>query len=359
MKTGDRFDLANGLRISCDWLSWTFKELCTPSDVLSMLGYKESEFVALPTGRYGYFNQLKHTRYPISILYNGREGMGVHVDVSGSALADVLSHFRASRLSSTPFGTTAYHSETFSSVLYDLLACIRKSGNFTRFDSAIDDIGAKFYTVADLYNEIKSGNCVCKFRKYKNLEERQFSGDVTGHTLYLGSRTSEIMFRVYDKQLEQNQKALSSGSDPVLTPWVRWEMELKDSRADAFVDSLLSGISLPQATVGVLSNYIRLIVPDNARKNRCSISETWRLFLDGISKLRLFVASAKMTLEKSFFYLKKQYGAIMAAIVQAEGGSVDVFHDIVTYGNSHMRKRHYDMIANYIPVDGGAHSVPV
>lgn len=359
MKIGDSFNLANGLRISCDWLSWTLEGPCSPSDALSMLGYKESEFVALPTGRYGYFSQLKHARYPISILYNGHEGMGVHVDVSGSALPDVLSHFKKNRVSSTPFGTPAYHSETFSSILCDLLTCIRKAGKVTRFDSAIDDIGAKFYTVSDLYNEIKSGNCVCKFRKYKNLEERQFSGDVTGHTLYLGSRTSEIMFRVYDKQLEQNQKALSSGSEPILTPWVRWEMELKDSRANAFVDSLLSGISLPQATVGVLSNYIRLIVPDNARRDRCSISETWRLFLDGVSKLRLFVASAKMTLEKSFFYLKKQYGAIMAAIVQAEGGSVDVFHDIVSYGSAHMRKRHYDMIETYMPVVGGTHSVPV
>ena len=359
MKTGDRFDLANGLRISCDWLSWTLEEPCTPSDALSMLGYKESEFVALPTGRYGYSSQLKHARYAISILYDGREGMGVHVDVSGSALPDVLSHFQKNRVSSTPFGTTAYHSETFFSVLCDLLACIQKAGKVTRFDSAIDDIGANFYTVSGLYNEIKSGNCVCKFRKYKNLEERQFSGDVIGHTLYLGSRTSEIMFRVYDKQLEQNQKALSFGSDLISTPWVRWEMELKDTRANAFVKSLLSGISLPQATVGVLSNYIRLIVQDNARKDRCSISETWRLFLDGVSKLRLFVASAVMTLERSILHLKKQYGAIMAAIVQAEGGSVDIFHDIVAYGNAHMRKRHYDMIATYISVGGGAHSVPV
>ena len=35
------------------------------------------------------------------------------------------------------------------------------------------------------------------------------------------------MFRIYDKQLEQNEKLVKEGKAPILHPWVRWEMELK------------------------------------------------------------------------------------------------------------------------------------
>ena len=48
---------------------------------------------------------------------------------------------------------------------------------------------------------------VSKFRVYKDVRESTFANEKTGHTIYFGSRQSEVMLRVYDKQLEQNQKA--------------------------------------------------------------------------------------------------------------------------------------------------------
>ena len=45
------------------------------------------------------------------------------------------------------------------------------------------------------------------------------------------------MLRVYDKQLEQNQKA--EDGEVLEDPWVRWEFELKNERANIAVDFLI------------------------------------------------------------------------------------------------------------------------
>lgn len=55
---------------------------------------------------------------------------------------------------------------------------------------------------------------VSKFRVYKNMLESTFVNEKTGHTVYFGSRRSEVMLRVYDKQLEQKGSECPSSSSP-------------------------------------------------------------------------------------------------------------------------------------------------
>lgn len=80
-------------------------------------------------------------------------------------------------------------------------------------------------------------------------------------------------------------------------PWVRWEIELKHERAEAASKLIAQGRSVNGVAIGILSNYLRMIQPDNERKCRCSTSPKWEAFLDNIRKVSLYSASEPKTLE--------------------------------------------------------------
>lgn len=90
MNTGHCADLTNGLHLSIDWLSWTLTTTQSVDDAILMMGFDINDFKAQPQGLNGYSSQLRHVSYSISIQYNGNENMGVHVDVSGSAVHALL-----------------------------------------------------------------------------------------------------------------------------------------------------------------------------------------------------------------------------------------------------------------------------
>lgn len=351
MLAGNNFTLQNGLHICIDWLSWTVLESESVNDVIAMLGYSMADFQQLPVGLNGYRSQLRHNVYPVSVQFDGNPGMGIHVDVSGSAISDVLAHFHNSRLVATPFGGTAYSADSFdSTVLCDLLSRITAIGHVTRVDLAIDDVGARFYTLQDLHDILYSGCYVSKFRTWKELV-KYGNRQVKGHTIYLGSRSSDIMLRVYDKQLEQSEKALANGDAPVMNPWVRWELELKKERASQAVSLLLSGQSVSAVTVGILSNYLRIVDNDNARIDRCSVSSVWLAFIDGIAKLKLYRPQPVKTLDDMKNWLSRQVAPSLASVVLCEGGSVDYLYKLVEAGATRLKKYQVEMVRSEM---GGA-----
>ena len=70
------------------------------------------------------------------------------MDVSGSAIQDLIEHYLKSRSVITPFGDMAYETSSFDgTVLSDILRDISTVGHITRLDLAIDDIGAQYYTL--------------------------------------------------------------------------------------------------------------------------------------------------------------------------------------------------------------------
>lgn len=345
MLNGNLSQHSNGLRISIDWLSFTLTEPCSSEIAVSMLGYTLADFQLLPRGLNGYRSQLRHSAYPISIQFDGREGMGVHVDISGSAIQDVLEHYRRKHTSFTPFGYNAYETYSFNStVMADLLFEIGSAGHVTRLDLAIDDLGAEFFTLQELSGIFASDGFISKFRKWKELVKRQNGNVCIGHTIYLGSRSSAIMLRIYDKQLEQNEKLLKNGEPLILRPWVRWELELKEERAQQAAKMLVSGLSLNCVVFGVLSNYLRLIQLDNVRKDRCSTLPKWESFIDGINRLALYCPTESKTLDNTRNWLMKQTASSLAAVVIADGGTTDFVHRLLASGSQRLTNRHLDMI---------------
>lgn len=77
-----------------------------------------ADFQLLPQDRNGYRSQFHYSGYPISVQYDGQEGMKIHVDVSGSAIQDLIEHYLKSHSVTTPFGNMAYETTSFNSTVF-------------------------------------------------------------------------------------------------------------------------------------------------------------------------------------------------------------------------------------------------
>ncbi|MCC8024724.1 MAG: replication initiation factor domain-containing protein [Clostridium sp.] len=348
MKTGIEDIQANGLKVCIDWLSWTLSEPCNLETAVQLMGYAMADFQLLPQGRNGYRSQLRHSVYPISIQYDGQEGMGIHVDVSGSAIQDLVEHYKKSHSVSTPFGEMAYDASSFDSTLFsDMLKHILSLGHITRLDLAVDDIGANYYTLNSLDEKLSNKLYVSKFRKWNKLVEYENGRDILGYTIYMGSRTSSIMLRVYDKQLEQNKKLEKTSKTLINYPWVRWELELKDERSQQAVEALIQGKSINEVTIGILSNYLRIICPDASRNDRCSVDPVWDSFIGNILKLALYQVPQPKTINDTKNWLERQVASSLAAVVIADGGDSAFIHYLLKSGSMRLSNHHRDMIEQF------------
>lgn len=295
----------NKLMVSIDWLSFTVKEEWTPDDVLRYLGMNVSEFEVMPKGASGYKAMLRHERESVTVLYDGGEGMGIHVNITGSAISYALDMFRFSREASLECPA--------DNLMCHYLSHVKKIADITRIDTAIDDIGARFFTVTDILGLVQSGHMVSKFRSYEHIIKASIStGVAEGNTLYIGSKKSDFFVRVYDKGLEQK----------VSVPWVRWELQIRNAQGNAYADELIKSGRISPVAVGVLAHYVRFIEHDDINRSRCSMYPAWVSFLDGVMPLCLSIPKKDPSVEKKLDWIKKQCMPTISGLVMSYGDDV-------------------------------------
>lgn len=339
---GNKSTLKNKLKASIDWIAFTSTILTSVREMMEFLGYKEEDFQLLPKGANGYSKVYRLNGYPVSIMAEGNEGMGIHVVVAGSAIEDMLRHYQDTLVSSTPFGARAVALSDFNStVMLEFLRDIKRIGWLTRLDLAVDDLGGQFFSVEDFREHLNHLEVVSKFRTFRDVYESTLSRESTGHTIYLGSRQSEVMLRLYDKQLEQNRRA-EKEEDKIPYPWVRWELELKSQRANIAADYLIQRMSLGEVITEILNNYVRVVVLDDSNRSRCSMHPVWEKFLGTVKKLTLYVEEAKKTIEEKRRWIVRSVMPTLAGIIVADGGSFDIitshFDDALLRMSGHMQE---------------------
>lgn len=331
MEIGGFDTTKNGLRISVDWLSFTVKTFTDWKTLSDYFGLSLEHFQDDMIGSYGYKKRARHMLYDISILYDGNDDMGIHVDVSGSAVGYFLQcYLNKNTCSVTPFGSVAYEVTSFDdTVLSDLLKEILDMGQLSRLDLAIDDIGGNYYLLPELCEIFHKNLYTSRFRTYKEVYEATKT-ECTGSTIYLGSTKSEMLIRIYDKQLEQNSK--KNGS--VQTHWTRWEIQLRKERATVAGSFLAAGQTLPDVACGILSNYLRLIIKDNVRDSRCSTASKWSNFLAGIKKIRICQPVAEKNLDDKKKWLMKFVAPTLSTIYELDG-DLSFIYSMIKYGSLH------------------------
>lgn len=338
---GNNTTLKNKLKASIDWIAFTSTIITNVREMIEFLGYKEEDFQLLPKGANGYSKVYRLKGYSISLMAEGNEGMGIHVVVTGSAIEDMLLHYRKTLVTSTPFGRAIEMSNFNSTIMLEFLRDVKRIGWLTRLDLAVDDFGGQFFSVDDFREHLNNLEVVSKFRTFRDVYESTLARESTGHTIYLGSRQSEVMLRIYDKQLEQNRKA-EKEEDKIQCPWVRWELELKDQRANIAADYLIKRMSLGEVITEILNNYVRVVNLDDSNRSRCSVNPIWERFICTVKKLALYVKEAKKTIEEKRKWIIHSVMPTLAGIIVADGGSFDIitnhFDDALARMSGHMQE---------------------
>lgn len=222
------------LECSLDWLEFTFISFLDHKDILVLLNFLPSEFIECKTSLYGYPYMIKHHEHNIYIMFGNPEKMGIHLRVAGHSL-DFF----------------------FTNLGYDMVETIgylSPYGHFTRLDVALDDIGVEYFSIPDLHFYLTHDRYSMKFKHYSFIsmyhsDENKKCGD----TIYLGRRSSNTFFRIYDKQLETKFKI---GQD--IDPCTRWELEAKHENADNFAKMIIETGNLAVSFFQVLSNSFRI-----------------------------------------------------------------------------------------------------
>ena len=313
-------NLDKALEVKIDWLSFTVHGSYSVDEVIEFMGFDLANLREMPSGANGYKRMKKYEN--ISVLYDGGENMGIHVNVTGSSIATLLEI--------TPFGDKAFELQSWNDTILSLfLTELLKIARITRLDLAIDDIGAEYYTLDEIENKQEKQQIVSKWRSCRNLRENTIADNVKiGHTLYFGSTQSEIQLRIYDKQLEQNKGILYDTTGLIVTPWVRWELELHDDRANQCAKLLANNIIIGDVAFGILSHYFRIIKHNDSNKSRCSSETKWNKFIGNVKRLKLTVKKEEKTLDEEQKQWEHQNGRKVAKMFAKNGGDGDYFVDL-------------------------------
>ena len=266
-------------------------------------------------GAFGYRDRLYWEK--ISIHYNGREDMGILLEMSGQGCRAFES-----------FGSGDYQA------FFDEVFENPEEVHLTRLDVAFDDHEG-LLSIDQLCDDSRNAEFISKFK----------SGNVTygliddpGKSVTFGSRSSEILIRIYDKAAE---RGFTDGRH-----WVRVELQLRRDRALAFLND---EAELGDRFRGVLGNYLRFIdEPDGEDSNRWRwpMKSYWAQLLDGVQRVVLFTcpgADYNMMNVENFVF--KQAGGAIYTYLECFG--IEKFLDQLRHRGVPLNAKYKSLLAQY------------
>lgn len=286
-----------------DWLSFTSK-IHTPDELIAALGLSHVPWTETKGAR-GYRDRKYFSC--ISIHYNGRDDMGVWVEMSGQ-------------------GCRTF--ESLSKVGWNgLFQFIQRNDlHMTRLDVAFDD-HTGILPLDKIVEDTQAGNYVSRMNYWETVQSSK------GVTVQIGSPQSKVLVRIYDKAAERGHESS--------VHWVRCEMQLRDSRAAEFIR-----IDMPigEAFAGVLLNYLRFVEPDemDSNKSRWLMREYWAALVGGAQRISIFTAPGmEYNEERCRNYVVNQAGNAIDACIRMYG--IDEFESMIE-NRKIMKNPKYDLV---------------
>lgn len=303
--------------ILIDWFSFSSK-VEDPVALIDSIGLSNVPFITT-SGHYGY----KSAKYygGIWVLYDGREGMGTCLEMSGQ-------------------GCRQYESSGDRNLedLVNLVASLSCDYHITRLDVAFDDVdheGSGLLNVQKIDALARRDRYIGKFKSKSGSWSAKHNDDGApekiAYSVYFGSSQSDVRFRIYDKSMERG------GLD---YHWVRFEVQLRD---EACLNFITSPGTVGSKFSGVINNYLRFIVPqkNDTNRRRWPSPEWWIKFLGSAEKISLYTAKdIEYNLTRLERYLYKQCGNSILTYIDCVG--LPYFYqkikDREEYLNEHQRK---------------------
>lgn len=306
-----------------DWVNVTLQEYTDISDVLALFPV---EFSGCARGFLGYKGQLACEGNWIRVLYDGSEGMGIHVQITGEGcrLLESLE----------PGVTWADRFRRFEAL----------GASYARCDLALDSFTAD-HTTEVVAAHVAARSVTTRWARTPVRETRGTmlgDGSKKGHTIYFGSDKSEARLRVYDKRAEVTELELAAAGHP--EHWTRFEFQFRNERADRIVALIAEGRE--DDAVGVCRSYIEFREYCLDSNKSMAPVASWWADLCNASKLilRLFDRAA-MAIEKVDAWIDRQVATALAVLVAREGGDITgALHRYIESGRRRLKGRHYRMI---------------
>lgn len=290
-----------------DYVAFTVQN-CTAKEVIDkLIGYA---FREMGFGRYRYRQGFMAEVGGFEVYADGvQDGMGVHVRISGQGCR---------MMEEDPFfdwvGWFKYLREGYAA-------------RFTRLDVAIDDEG---YSVpfATVLEAVETGNCVRRGNSWQVI--RSCKGGKFQQSLYLGSRESEAMLRVYEKGYEL-------GGD---VPWLRFEAELKSKRAEAWVNVLLEhGWDVAIGCIRHMWEF-KDSTHQTVDRTRQRAAGWWVALIGSAKHVFKLGLVAEVAVRKSLTWFVKQVAPSVAMLLEANGGDLGAFAELGRLGVRRMNEKH-------------------
>ena len=302
----------NGMLASVDFLEFTVFGMTWRDVIKKVLHLELSDFTDTGKGGGGYTNMYRADFSDIRVLFNTNEriDMGVHVTIPGDGCRALFARVLPSVLIKTVLDINKHADDRL----------FPTSSKFTRIDLAIDDIGAVHFFPHELMQFIDAGVVKSRWRSWETVKSgKMHSATLTGDTVYLGSRSSDLFCRIYDKTKERIAK------DDVEVPenWVRWELVCKADRAQVACEMLFANnFAIGEILFGVLSNYFAILEPNenDSHRDRWPLNQRWLNFLGEVQPVKLFrVLKPERTLENVEDWIINQCGPSISAIIRVYG----------------------------------------
>ena len=304
-----------GNKVIYDWVNITSK-IHSPDGLIRLLGLdKEGISWEQVKGAHGYCDRLYWEK--ISIHYNGRDDMGIWLEMSGQGCRVFES-----------FGTGDYES------LFQEVFDNPGDMHVTRLDVAFDDLDG-LLDMETVCSDARAGEYVSRFRT--GLAAYGL-GDATDKSSTFGSRSSEALVRIYDKAVE---RGFTDGRH-----WVRVELQLRRERAATF---LQRPEPIGERFAGVLANYLRFIdEPGGFDTNRWRwpVKSYWSKLLDGAGRIRLYEkpgADYNMINLENFVF--QQAGGAIYTYLECYG--VEKFLEGLRHRGTQLNPKYKSLLAQY------------
>lgn len=203
---------------SIDWISFSFK--CKPKNL-----WFWGEDCTMEASRKPHYQTRYSLRNGVQVFTSESKTQGNLCIITGQAMQQLR--------------------DAGTSDIGIIAKCAEQAKNFTRIDYAVDIVGTGV-SIADIANGVSQG----KIPNIGRKTARHIEGlaNDQGHTVYIGSRSSEMMLRAYDKAVEHKIRGIS---------WARLELEMKGKRARQFSHVALDANSITQGD-GIMLGFADL-----------------------------------------------------------------------------------------------------
>lgn len=187
------------------------------------------------------------------------------------------------------------------------------NGRITRLDLAYDDHTG----VLDIYRialDVKERNYISKSKFSMIIWSDDQEENIQGTTVQIGSKSSPVLIRIYDKAAERGYDHSKH--------WIRVELQLRKDRAHEALKRLFQRDSVGKVAAGILRNYLSFRIPSaDTNKSRWEICPYWDSVLLDMEKISVWVAPGEpYNFTKSENHMVDQYGQFLQAYAQIHGG---------------------------------------